>query len=452
MRSFELIATPFLTLTVALLALISDDAQADSPAVRRVTGTQNCWFVPPEETQLGKISIGSREAPLIDAQSITMTPHCVWGRYVYKFTRLESKPNDLPIPAEVPNWPHISSSRISFTDARKAGNRLLLNGEITKIEPDRKSFVGVFPFAGEDITFKIDITEAKPRELLPTRRGIPYGPHWRQTFDFYQVKSDKPTPLVVMIHGGGWGAFSKDSTWGMPPAFAQQGISFASIGYRYIGDETTEGLTPPVKAPLLDAARAIQTIRAIADELNIDKDRIATIGGSAGGCSSLWLALHDDMADPTSDDPIARESTKPNFAVGVDAQVSLDPHQTRAWVPQMTYGGHAFGIRDRDKTKAFQEYYDRRDELLPWINEYSPYALADKNDPPIYLCNPVRRIETPTTAEELKGWATHSPVFSVKLHERLKELGVESYVSYKGCYDKTYPGSNEFLIDKLTEE
>jgi len=53
---------------------------------------------------------------------------------------------------------------------------------------------------------------------------------------------------------------------------------------------------PPVKACVQDAARALQTIRANASEWNVDPQRIGAIAGSAGACTSLWLALHDDLA------------------------------------------------------------------------------------------------------------------------------------------------------------
>ena len=36
--------------------------------------------------------------------------------------------------------------------------------------------------------------------------------------------------------------------------------------------------------------------------MELQSGRIAVIGGSAGAASSLWLAYHDDMADPKSDD------------------------------------------------------------------------------------------------------------------------------------------------------
>ena len=42
--------------------------------------------------------------------------------------------------------------------------------------------------------------EGEPRKLI----GVAYGTHPRQVLDFYQAKSDRPTPLVFHIHGGGW--------------------------------------------------------------------------------------------------------------------------------------------------------------------------------------------------------------------------------------------------------
>ena len=40
--------------------------------------------------------------------------------------------------------------------------------------------------------------------LAPTKANVPYGTHERQVLDFYQAKSDSPTPVVFYIHGGGW--------------------------------------------------------------------------------------------------------------------------------------------------------------------------------------------------------------------------------------------------------
>ena len=147
----------------------------------------------------------------------------------------------------------------------------------------------------------------EPKQLL----DVAYGEHPRQVLDFYQAESDKPTPVVFYIHGGGWqGGDKKGLRASAVQQYLDAGISVAAINYRYVRQAMELKVNPPVKAPLHDAARALQFVRSKATEWNIDKRRIGATGGSAGGCSSLWLALHDDMADANSQDPVARESTR----------------------------------------------------------------------------------------------------------------------------------------------
>ena len=94
----------------------------------------------------------------------------------------------------------------------------------------------------------------------------------------------------------------------------------AAVNYRLISQAMEQKIEPPVKASLRDAARALQTIRSKAREWNLDPRRIGAMGVSAGACTSLWLALHNDLADPKSSDPIARESTRLTCAGGNGAQ------------------------------------------------------------------------------------------------------------------------------------
>ncbi len=152
----------------------------------------------------------------------------------------------------------------------------------------------------------------------PTFSNVAYGTHERQVLDFFKADTAGPAPLVVNIHGGGWVAGDKVGV-GDLKKFLDNGISVASINYRYTTLAQAAGIKPPVKWPLEDAARAIQFLRSKAGEWNIDKKRIAATGGSAGACSSLWLAFHDDMAKPDSTDPVARESTR-LFAVAVNGR------------------------------------------------------------------------------------------------------------------------------------
>lgn len=178
--------------------------------------------------------------------------------------------------------------------------------------------------------------KAKPQRP-PTLANIPYGTHERQVLDFYRAESPTPTPVLFFIHGGGWVTGDKASVMSLEPCLAA-GISVVAINYRYSWQAHLEGINPPVKWPLEDAARALQFVRSKATEWNLDKSRIAASGGSAGACSSLYLAFHDDMADSASSDPIARESTRLTCAAVNGAQTSLDPQQLIEWTPNSKYG------------------------------------------------------------------------------------------------------------------
>ena len=265
---------------------------------------------------------------------------------------------------------------------------------------------------------------------------VPYGSHPRQVLDFYQAESDKPTPLVFYIHGGGWQNGDKKTD---PKTFLDKGISVVAINYRYVKNGVEEKIEPPVKASLGDAARALQFVRSKAEEWNIDKNRIGATGGSAGACSSLWLAFHDDMADPKSEDPVARESTRLYCAAVRGAQVSLDPKELCEWMPNYRYGAHAFGLPN------IQSLIDNREKVLPWIKEYSPIEHVSKDDPQIAL---FYSGEVPVVGSSPKD-PTHSGIMGVKLAERLKEEGVDVVLVHPGVTDPEYKSYSDYLIDRL---
>jgi acetyl esterase/lipase len=219
-----------------------------------------------------------------------------------------------------------------------------------------------------------------PPVVKPTLANVRYGQHERHVLDFWRAESAAPTPLVFVIHGGGWTGGEKErvNRFVNVEGLLAQGISVVAINYRLIRNATEDGVVPPVKAPLHDAARALQYVRSQAAAWNVNKARIGAAGGSAGACSSLWLAYHDDLADPKSSDPVARESTRLFCAAVTGAQTTLDPLQMKTWTPNSRYGGHAFGLG------SFAEFLAARDRLQPWIAEYSPYALVTKDDPPVY--------------------------------------------------------------------
>jgi hypothetical protein len=300
------------------------------------------------------------------------------------------------------------------------------------------------------VTMNLEAQETKKAEkklaapsIPPTHANVSYGKHERNVMDFWQAKSDKPTPIVICIHGGSWIGGDKAGYYGRVKTFLDAGISMATINYRLMKQANEEKVVPPVKAPLEDAARAVQFVRSKASEWNIDKKRIGATGGSAGGASTLWLAFHDDMADPSSSDPVARESTRLYCAAVEGAQSSLDPKELLEWMPNYTYGAHAFGLKD------IKQMVEQREKILPWIKKYSAIELVTKDDPPVGLyyggTKGAKRGESHTDP-------THSPMLGLLLAEKLKQEGVEHVLVYIDLPNSKLPNANAFLIHYLKSD
>ena len=275
-----------------------------------------------------------------------------------------------------------------------------------------------------------------PEIPKPTQSEVRYGKHERNVLDFWKAKSNKPAPVAFIIHGGGWHIGSKEKLEKFADANAllKAGISVAAINYRYVTDDES----PPVKAPLHDAARALQFIRSKAKEWNINKTRIGAAGGSAGACSSLWLAFHDDLANPKSKDPVLRESSRLQCAAVIGAQTTLDPKQMKEWTPNSKYGGHAFGLHPFDK------FLESRQKILPWIKEYSPYANVTKDDPPVFL-----EYKTPPAIGEAQRDPTHTSNFGLKLQEHCQANGVPCELYYPKGPKTKHQDTTSFLITHL---
>ncbi len=213
----------------------------------------------------------------------------------------------------------------------------------------------------------------------PSVFHLHYGPSGRQIMNLYLAKSETPTPVFVIYHGGGWlgGNGVKEAEQGRNDGAIERmnrnGISVAVVNYRL----------SPLPAPLHDAARAIQFLRYNAAKYNLNKERFLAHGFSAGATTSLWLAAHDDMADPKSDDPIARESTRLCGAWVLGAQATIDPVQIRAWNNEDALK-HAMFHRAFDfaNNKEMEEKYE---QFKDQYREYSPVTHVSKDDPPVLL-------------------------------------------------------------------
>ena len=118
----------------------------------------------------------------------------------------------------------------------------------------------IFAFISQPAFAKTKPPAYSPGVPKPTHSEVRYGKHERNVLDFWKAESKSPAPVAFVIHGGGWKGGSKErlDRFADPDALLQKGISIVAINYRYV----TSDESPPVKAPLHDAARALQFVRS----------------------------------------------------------------------------------------------------------------------------------------------------------------------------------------------
>jgi acetyl esterase/lipase len=270
-----------------------------------------------------------------------------------------------------------------------------------------------------------------------------YGPHERNLFDIWLAKSEKPTPLVVYIHGGGFVGGDKSKyylshDW---PRFLENGISIATINYRFM-NEAPYGILSCMN----DAKRCVQYLRFHSEKFNIDKTRIACTGGSAGAGTALWLAFSDDMACETNADPVLRESTRLTCAGAFATQATYDIFQwdeilgmTLSQTPEQLQAiARAFGFKSVEGRDLKKETHIR--DNLDFL------AKMNKNASPVFICNR-HNAGIPETHDDIN----HHPLHAKALKERAEQVGLEAivYAPEIDIIDKSGVDLVDFFLNKL---
>jgi acetyl esterase len=253
---------------------------------------------------------------------------------------------------------------------------------------------------------------AMAQDRRPSHENVKYGPHERNVMDVWLAKSDKPTPVLVSIHGGGFAKGDKSVSPDLLRRCLDSGISVVAITYRF----SNQAIAP---AQFLDSARAIQFIRHKAKEWNLDPKRVAATGSSAGAGISLWLGFHDDLADPKSEDPVLRQSTRLTCMSVFNGQTSYDPR----FIRDLLAGSDTY--KHPRLAQLFAVDLDKLDDLpkekYKLFELVSPINHVTKEDPPAQLLY-AANFDAPIKNQ---GVGIHHPKFGQVLKERMDKLGIE---------------------------
>src|SRR5579871_5173842 len=108
--------------------------------------------------------------------------------------------------------------------------------------------------AGFALAGPVALAQPKPPEGVESKKDLAYGDHERQKLDVFTPKADKPTPLVIWVHGGSWKHGSKD---GANPLLGLlgRGYAVAAVNYRF----SQHAVFP---AQIYDVKAAVRYLRA----------------------------------------------------------------------------------------------------------------------------------------------------------------------------------------------
>ena len=241
-------------------------------------------------------------------------------------------------------------------------------------------------FAQEDTTYK-------PVELpigFTSQLNVVYTKvdGWEGKMDIYLPNSDRPTPVVINIHGGGWNKGVKESQTGFN-TFFKAGFAVANIEYRLTGHANAP-------AAVEDARCALIYLINNAKALNIDVNKIVVMGGSAGG----HLAL---MAGMLGNDHRFDNNCK--GVEGVKVAAIIDKYGiTDVW---------DWGYGPNKTSKSATAWLGQYSKDQKFAASVSPISYVAKNNPPIYI---VHGDADPTVPYQQ----------SVDFYKKLQEAGVKS--------------------------
>ncbi|MDA3880297.1 MAG: alpha/beta hydrolase [Prolixibacteraceae bacterium] len=171
-----------------------------------------------------------------------------------------------------------------------------------------------------------------------------------------QTNQNKKTPAVIICPGGGYVNLSiLKEGYNVAEFLAANGITGIVLKYRLPNDDTQKNKTI---APLQDAREAMKKVRQMADEWNIDADKVGIMGFSAGGHLAATASTHFDTSDYSLDE------IRPDFSVLIYPVASMKPG--------VTHMGSHDNLLGESPSKALEI-------------EFSNELQIDENTPPTFM-------------------------------------------------------------------
>ncbi|OYP34176.1 calcium sensor EFh [Rhodopirellula sp. MGV] len=246
-----------------------------------------------------------------------------------------------------------------------------------------------------------------PRQGRPTvpsdvivQRDVVFGTGGGRDLKMHLVlpkDSTTPRPAYVWIHGGGWMGGTKDGGVAKVTPMVRKGFVGATIEYRLTGEA-------PFPAQIEDCKCAIRYLRAHAKDYNIDPDRIAVGGSSAGGHLVALLGTSGDAKDLEGSGGWQDQSSKVQAVVDF-----FGPTDFQLFVTARGYENHNRDGSPESRLLGGGEVLSNPDG----IKRVNPITYIDKDDPPFLIIHGTKDGTVPPNQSEA-------------LHEALDKVGVQN--------------------------
>jgi acetyl esterase/lipase len=202
---------------------------------------------------------------------------------------------------------------------------------------------------------------AEPSDVRIEKDIAYLAPDRKEKADLYLPADDtRKHAGVLIVHGGGW-------TGGEKGAAREQNIGTTLAAHGYVCMSINYLLADPKsKKPawpqnIYDCKTAVRWMRANAERLHLDPDRIGAIGGSAGG----HLVSILDATRPT--DGLDPAGPYENFSCRISCAVDM------------------YGPVDVENWKDIAALIKTRKEAPELYKQFSVMTYLDKNTPPILI-------------------------------------------------------------------
>jgi len=278
--------------------------------------------------------------------------------------------------------------------------------------------------------------------------NLAYGDHANQVYDIFLPESKVPSPLVIYVHGGGFTHGEKERAYRFYEdeinQLLEQGIAFATIGYRYLQD-TDSGVIDCMK----DSKYLLQYLRYHAASFNIDPELIALFGQSAGAGTSLWIGLNDDMAVEAAADPVLRESTRIRAIGAIATQATYDILRWEEIFSSYTIDMSRIPPVMMDQLVRFYGITDSKlletQELKDYRHSVDMLSLLSGDDPPLFIYN------DGNDGMPLFTDPQHHPLHAKYLKQYADQMGVlnVTYAPALGIEDDSAVTIVDFLVAQL---